>query len=80
MKIRLRLYADFEEKMPAELNEDGSAGLKLSAGALVKDVLDIYDIPYEEAYVILLNGRHAPKETPLAEGAELCIFPAIVGG
>lgn len=80
MKIRLRLYADFEEKMPAQLEEDGSARLQLPQGALVKDVLDIYGIPYEEAYVILLNGRHAPKDTPLADGGELCIFPAIVGG
>ena len=80
MKIWLRLYANFEEKMPLELEEDGSAGLELTQGALVKDVLDIYGIPHEEAYVILLDGRHAPKDTPLVDGAELCIFPAIVGG
>ncbi|MBT3351110.1 MAG: MoaD/ThiS family protein [Nitrospinaceae bacterium] len=80
MNIRLRLYADFEDKMPAELEEDGSAGLEVPPNALVKDVLDTYGIPYEEAYVILLDGRHAPKETPLIDGCELCIFPAIVGG
>ena len=80
MKIRLRLYADFEEKMPSGLEEDGSARLDLPEGSLVKDVLDRYGISYEEAYVILLDGRHAPKETPLREDGELCVFPAIVGG
>ena len=80
MKIRLRLYADFEEKMPKDLDEDGAAALELPEGALIKDVLDRFEIPYEDAYVILLNGRHAVKETPLPDGVELCIFPAVVGG
>ena len=80
MKIRLRLYADFEEKMPKEVDEDGAAALELSEGALIRDVLDRFDISYEDAYVILLNGRHAVKEIPLSEGVELCIFPAVVGG
>lgn len=80
MKIRLRLYADFEEKMPPEVDGEGAAGIEVPEGALVRDVLDRFEIPYEAAYVILLDGRHAPKETPLIEGGELCVFPAIVGG
>lgn len=80
MKIRLRLYADFEEKMPVDLDEEGAALLEFPEGALIKDVLDRFDISYEDAYVILLNGRHAVKEIPLSEGVELCIFPAVVGG
>ena len=80
MKIQLRLFADFEEKMPSTLEEDGSASVEFEKGAEVKDILDRYKISYDDAYVILLNGRHAKKEALLIEGAELCIFPPIVGG
>ncbi len=80
MKIRLRLYADFEEKMPKKVDEDGTTVLELPEDTLIRDVLDRFEIPYEDAYVILLNGRHAAKEIPLSEGVELCIFPAVVGG
>ncbi len=80
MKIRLRLYADFEEKMPKEVDDDGATALGLPEGALIRDVLDRFEIPHEDAYVILLNGRHAVKETALSAGVELCIFPAVVGG
>ena len=80
MKIQLRLYADFEENMPTTLEEDGSASVEFKEGTEVKDILDRYNISYEDAYVILLNGRHAKKEALLIEGAELCIFPPIVGG
>ncbi|MEK6710495.1 MAG: MoaD/ThiS family protein [Nitrospinota bacterium] len=80
MRIRLRLYADFAGKMPAALDAEGAAPLELPEGARVADVLDRFQIPRAEAYVILLDGRHAAPETPLPEGAELAIFPAIVGG
>lgn len=80
MKIRLRLYASFEEKMPEVTGEDGSTILELPEGTIIRDILDRFEIPYEEAYVILLNGRHAKKEDSLSEGVELCIFPAVVGG
>lgn len=80
MKIRLRLYASFEEKMPEVTEEDGSTILELPEGTVIREILDRFEIPYKEAYVILLNGRHAKKENLLLEGSELCIFPAVVGG
>jgi molybdopterin converting factor small subunit len=80
MNIRLRLYADFADKMPARTDAEGAAPLALPEGARVGDVLDRFEIPREEAYVILLDGRHATPEVALTEGAELSIFPAVVGG
>ncbi len=80
MRVRLRLYADFAEKMPLGVDEEGAAWIDLPEGTRVADVLDRFRIPHPEAYVILLEGRHARKDAPLFEGAELCIFPAIVGG
>ncbi|MDP7385058.1 MAG: MoaD/ThiS family protein [Nitrospinota bacterium] len=80
MKILLRLYANFEEKMPAEVDSEGNATLELEEGTCVAEVLDLLQIPHREAYAILLYGRHAKLDAVLFEGAELTIFPAIVGG
>lgn len=80
MRIKLLLFADFAEKMPAETDAGGMAPLDLPEGARISDVLDRFEIPHPEAYVILLDGRHAVPAAPLHEGAELAIFPAIVGG
>ncbi len=80
MKIRIKLFADFAEKMPPETDADGTAEIALPEGARVYDVLDRFEIPYEEAYIVLLDGRHAKKSVRLPEGCELCVFPPIVGG
>lgn len=80
MRIRLLLYAGFAEKMPAGTDAEGMAPLDLPEGARIADVLDRFQIPHPEAYVILLDGRHATPGAALSEGAELAIFPAIVGG
>ncbi len=80
MRIRLQLFADFAEKMPPGQDAAGAAEIVLPEGARVSDVLDRFGIPHEEAYIVLLDGRHAKKSAPIPEGAELCVFPPIVGG
>ncbi|MCY3824993.1 MAG: MoaD/ThiS family protein [Nitrospinae bacterium] len=80
MKIRIKLFADFAEKMPAEQDAEGAAEITLPEGTSIYDVLDRFEIPYEEAYIVLLDGRHAKKSVVIPEGAELCVFPPIVGG
>ncbi len=80
MKIRLKLFADFAEKMPPEQDPEGAAEITLPEDARVYDVLDRFEIPYEEAYIVLLDGRHAKKSAVIPEGSELCVFPPIVGG
>ena len=66
--------------MPADVDEEGAASLEFPAFATVGAVLDSFEIPHEDAFIILLNGKHAKPDTPLVENAELSIFPAIVGG
>ena len=80
MRIRVRLYADFAEKMTSEVDGEGAAHMEFSDGTRVADVLDHFRIPHEDAFIILLDGRHALPDSPLREGAELSVFPAIVGG
>jgi len=43
MKIKLRLYADFADKMPPETDEEGTAPLSLPEGARIGDVLDRFE-------------------------------------
>ncbi len=80
MKIRIKLFADFADKMPAEQDAEGVAEITLPEGTSIYDVLDRFEIPYEEAYIVLLDGRHAKKSVVIPEGSELCVFPPIVGG
>lgn len=80
MKLRVMLFADFAEKMPPAQDVNGAAEITMPEGATVGDVLDRFGIPHETAYTVLLNGRHARKSAPIPEGAELCVFPPIVGG
>ena len=56
------------------------AEITLPEDARVYDVLDRFEIPYEEAYIVLLDGRHAKKSVVIPAGSELCVFPPIVGG
>ena len=80
MRIRLKLFANFAEKMPPEQDAEGVAEITLPDGARVSDVLDRFEIPHEEAYIVLLDGRHAKKSAEVPAGSELCVFPPIVGG
>lgn len=80
MKVRVTLFASFEEKMPAEVDEEGAAAMEFPAHSTIGTVLDHFQIPHEDAFIILLNGKHAQPDTPLVENAELSLFPAIVGG
>ncbi len=80
MNIRIKLFADFAEKMPSDQDAEGAAEITLPEGAKVYDVLDRFEIPYEEAYIVLLDGRHAKKSVVIPAGSELCVFPPIVGG
>lgn len=66
--------------MPGETDAGGAAWMDFPAGTRVGDVLDHFGIPHEEAFITLVDGRHARKDMLLAEGTELSIFPAIVGG
>tara|TARA_Y100000590_G_C15223523_1_gene827182 strand:+ start:329 stop:571 length:243 start_codon:yes stop_codon:yes gene_type:complete len=80
MEIIIGLFANFENKMPKDQDTEGRAKIEIPKGSDVSFVLKIFDIPEEEAYIVLVNGRHAKKNVILSEGDEMFVFPAIVGG
>lgn len=80
MEITIGLFANFEEKMPTDTDKEGRVKIDIPNGSNVSYVLKIFDIPEEEAYIVLVNGRHAKKSIILTNGDEMNVFPAIVGG
>ncbi|MED5578791.1 MAG: MoaD/ThiS family protein [Nitrospinota bacterium] len=66
--------------MPLNTNEEGVAKIHIPENSNVSYVLKVFDIPEEEAYIVLINGRHAKKNFILHDGDEMYVFPAIVGG
>jgi sulfur carrier protein ThiS len=80
MEITIGLFANFEEKMPKEQDTEGRSKIEIPDGSNVSYVLKIFNIPEEEAYIVLVNGRHAKKNAILTKNDEMFVFPAIVGG
>ena len=80
MEITIGLFANFEEKMPEDTDKEGRTKIDIPRGSNVSYVLKIFNIPEEEAYIVLVNGRHAKKNVILTNGDEMNVFPAIVGG
>lgn len=77
MIVEVQLWSYLVEYAPAghkrfnlELGPEANIGLLLST----------LEIPPEEQKVVLVNGRQATDQTPLADGDEVIVFPAIAGG
>jgi len=67
----LNKYApDGQKTSNLEFDPDANIGLLLST----------LRIPPEEQKVVLVNGRQAKDDTPLAHGDEVVIFPPVAGG
>ena len=67
-------------KKPHNWLEKGGYNLNISEGVTVAQVLEILNIPEEQASIILINGRHGYRESVLNEGDVLAVFPLIAGG
>ena len=80
MEIIIGLFANFEDKMPKEQDSEGRSKIEIPKGSSVSYVLKVFNIPEEEAYIVLVNGRHAKKNAILTKNDEMFVFPAIVGG
>jgi molybdopterin converting factor small subunit len=77
MIVEVQLWSYLVEYAPAghkrfnmEVGTEANIGLLLST----------LEIPPEEQKVVLVNGRQATDQTPLADGDEVIVFPAIAGG
>lgn len=72
--IEVRLFATFREgreKIYFLDPKDYKCG---------REVLDYFQIPYEEVAIYLINGRNAALDDDIKEGDVVAIFPPVGGG
>lgn len=79
MPLEVRLSATLRLLLPGY---DSQAGLAppWRPGLTVAGLLADLGIPAAQVKIVMLNGRSAGLETPLAEGDRLGFFPAVGGG
>lgn len=58
----------------------GGILIEPKGGETVGGLIKLLGIPFEEIKVILLNGRAAGEDAPVADGDRLGLFPAVGGG
>jgi molybdopterin synthase sulfur carrier subunit len=80
MEITVRLLASYRRFLPGEHDADAGYRYRIAPGSRVGDVLAGLPIPPSDPYTFLVNGRHAERDQPLAEGDVLSVFPAAGGG
>ncbi len=82
MKMYLELYASLMPLLPPG-NSRFRREIKVADNAVVQDVIDQYNIPKEQAHIVLVNGKFVCNERDqhkLVSGDVLSIWPPVAGG
>ena len=82
MKITLKLYASLSEYLPSQAR-DNTVEIDVPSDASPLDILNRFQVPLAEIHLVLVNGIFVPpgkRETALAPGDSLAIWPAVAGG
>jgi len=78
----LELYASLMPLLPPG-NSRFRREIKVADNAVVQDVIDEYNIPMEQAHIVLVNGKFVCDERDqhqLVSGDVLSIWPPVAGG
>jgi len=82
MKIYIELYASLMKLLPPG-KERFRREIKVDEGTSVQEVIDRFNIPMEQAHIVLVNGKFVCDERDkhiLQEGDVLSIWPPVAGG
>ena len=84
MSLKVKLYAGLEAYLPAGA-VDNCSQLDIDGSATVHDVIDRFNVPRNEAHLILLNGVYVvpgerDKTGILKDGDTLALWPKVAGG
>ena len=82
MKMYIELYASLMPLLPPG-NSRFRREIKVAEDAVVQDVIDRFNIPMEQAHIVLVNGKFVCDERDqcrLKEGDVLSIWPPVAGG
>ena len=77
-KIEIRFFGHLRDYLPEKPGP--SNFITVSDGVDVGVVLDGLGIPVDDPKIILVNGVHAGRETPMNDGDKLSVFPPVAGG
>jgi molybdopterin synthase sulfur carrier subunit len=79
MALQVFLAASLR-KYVKDYNPATGCEMTAEAGATVRDVARLLQIPEEEVKLIMVNGVGVPWETPLAGKERVALFPPVGGG
>lgn len=75
MQITLKVFATLRNYLSS-----GEVVYTHDGSLTIRDILKAYNIPEEEATIILVNGLHSSLEKELKDGDTVSIFPPVGGG
>ena len=79
MVVTVRLHTTLRRETPQGIVD--RLQLELAEGATLRTAVEALGISLrEDAILLVVNGRIADVETPLAEGDEVRLIPAMSGG
>ena len=83
MKITFKLFAGLSAFLPSDATRK-STEIDVRLGETVHQVIDRFNVPREEAHLVMVNGIYlSPEQRDLSEiraGDTLAIWPPIAGG
>ena len=77
MRVKIRLFSNLKQYGPGQ---EGAFPLDLEVGATVHGLVEALEIPPLVKRVMLVNGYHCQKDTVLADGDTVTVFPPMAGG
>ena len=79
MKIRVKLFATFQEYLPEGAGLDG-VEIDVEEGTTLKDIYNMFKLPENVQKITLVDGKHQKEDYTVTEGATVSVFPPIAGG
>lgn len=77
MRIEVQLYATLRAYAPSK---DAESRLDVPVNFIVKELLEMLNIPDYFESIILIDGRPAAGDSRLKEGDRVVLFPPAAGG
>jgi molybdopterin converting factor small subunit len=79
MKVRVKLFATFQEYLPEGTGLDGIE-IEIKEGSTLKDIYQKFNLPEKIQKITLVEGKHQKEDYVVNEGETISVFPPIAGG
>jgi thiamine biosynthesis protein ThiS len=83
VQVEFKLYASLMAYLPVEA-KDNAVSVKVTDGATLFDLMDRYQVPREQAHLVVCNGLFIPpsqrESHRLRDGDVVALWPPVAGG